>query len=359
MLAIDVREACSNAATGKAQWARYFTEEVLRREVRVHLLAHHAEHSWLQGKPVLTFPGMRGGGFAWHAAAARAARRLGAVYVSPTSYIVPAFAPRSLPTVAVIHDLIAFRGEPHAWKPTIIERLTLPLVARRSSLLCTISAATQRDVLARYPFAAERTATIGAGPVDDDVASGSHDLPAEHRAAVICIATLCPRKNQLRLVRAHAALPLDVRERHPLLLIGQRGWHDAEIVRLAQTTPFVHWLGFVPDAALGGMLDAAAALAYPSLYEGFGMPLLTAFRRGIPALTAAGGSLAEVAKDAALIVDPLSVDALRDGLHRILTDESLRASLRERGHARAACFSWSATVDAFLEAARAHGLISR
>lgn len=358
MFAIDVREALSPAATGKAQWVKFFTQELLRRNVPLRLLCHDVAHPWLAGADVLHFSGMQHRGLRWHARAARAALAAGLPYVSPTSYIVPAFAPSGLRTITIVHDLIAFGPEPHELRARLIERCTLPLAVRRTALLCTVSDATKHDLVSRYPFAAARTSVIGSGPVDDPAPAAATFNPA-YTGAVLCIGTLSPRKNQLRLAQAHAQLPLDLRERHPLVLVGKRGWRDAETVRFARNTPYIHWMGFLPSQQVADILSSAAVLAYPSLYEGFGMPLLTAFSAGVPALTAAGGSLAEVAGDAALIVDPYSVAALRDGLLRLLTDEPLRATLRNRGAERAQHFTWASTVDAFLEAARAKRLLDR
>jgi glycosyltransferase involved in cell wall biosynthesis len=106
----------------------------------------------------------------------------------------------------------------------------------------------------------------------------------------------------------------------------------------------VRFLGYVPDEDLPALYSGALLLAFPSLYEGFGLPVLEAMACGTPVLTSNVSATAEVADGAALLVDPRSVDALASALGRLLTDDALRADLRRRGLARAAEFSWERTA---------------
>ncbi|MEM6456641.1 MAG: glycosyltransferase family 1 protein, partial [Acidobacteriota bacterium] len=151
---------------------------------------------------------------------------------------------------------------------------------------------------------------------------------------------------------AHARLPDAVRRAHPLVLVGGAGWHsDALRAKLARAgdgdgDPPIRWLGHVDDAELPALYAAASMLAYPSLEEGFGLPVLEAMACGCPVLTSDRGALREVVGggDFALRVDPTDVDALCDGLHRLLTDDALALALRQRGPDRAAHFAWSRTA---------------
>ena len=346
-LAIDVREACSSMRTGKGQWCYGFVGEILRRGIPVRLLsdrpppAHWLAHANVSAA-VLSSTGWR-----WHIHAMREiVRHPDAVYVSPTSYIVPAFASRSVRCIPVVHDMIAFRGEPHDRRATIIERALLGRALRRAAHGCTVSDATRTDLLRRFPhLPPERITPIFAGlpwgtPAQRDPQDG----------VVLCIGTLCPRKNQLRLIEAFARLPDAVRERSALVLIGGRGWHDDAIVHAARSTPSVKWMEYLSDAACVDALQRCAVFALPSLYEGFGLAVLDALARGIPTLTSDRGSLREVAGEAALVVDPENTLSIRDGLARLLTDASLRTTLARRGMEQARMFSWARTVDLFLGA---------
>ena len=341
---IDVRDACRSGRTGKGQWTYGFVSELLRRKIPLTLLTDaDVPVEWkAEGCSVVR---MSGSGLRWHWNVLRWLKsRPGATYISPTSYIVPAFAPRSVRCIPMIHDLIAFRGEHHDRKATMIERLLLPRVIRRCRILCSISESTKQDLLMRFPHLDPlRITPIFAGP------SHMHpELSHSDGRTILCIATLCPRKNHLRLIQAFTALPVDGRSSHRLVLAGGRGWHDDEIIQTAKTTPGVEWLGYVDGKGYDELLKSCTVFALPSLYEGFGMQILDALQRGIPVLTSDRGSLRELADGAALIVDPEDVGSISRGLETLLRDASVRSDLAEKGRQRAALYSWRRTVDTFL-----------
>lgn len=163
------------------------------------------------------------------------------------------------------------------------------------------------------------------------------------RGYVLSVSTLEPRKNFDRLLAAHASLPPDLRTRAPLVIAGGRGWGvtlaNAAAER-AQRSGELKLLGFVPDADLVALYARAAMCAYPSLYEGFGLPVIEAMACAVPVVTSETTALRETAGDAALLVDPLDVDAIADALRRVLENDALAAELRIRGPARAATFTW-------------------
>lgn len=348
-LAIDCREALSEKPTGKARWAHCFLTELFTRNLPVLLLgnrplptAWQLPHVQSQVLP----SGMR-----WHLHAARflASRRSEFTYFSPTSFIVPFLAGGAVPTIPLVHDLIAFRGEPHQRKAQIIERLTLRRALAQACHVCAISEATKHDLLNRYGFLkSENISVIFAGPYSETAPSNVPD-----GRTVLSVGTLCPRKNQLSLIRAFANLPEAIRERSRLIIAGGRGWHDREIVRLARETPGVEWRGYVTDQDYESLLSSASVFALPSLYEGFGMPVLDALQRGIPVLTSKRGSLPEVAGEAALFVDPEDEAALTQGLKTLLEDDTIRQRLRTAGPLQASQFSWKRTVDLFLSGVQA------
>ncbi len=343
-LTIDVREACTLQKTGKGQWTYGFVTELLQRSLPVTLLTDtDLPPQWARAQSFTVR--IRGHGLLWHYHVLRWLRKHpGVTYVSPVSYIVAAFCPLSVRCIPVIHDLIAFMDEPHDRKAKLIERLMLPRAIRKARHVCTISESTKRDVLNRYPhLPQERVTPIFAGPM--------HMHPERHHSdgkTILCIATLCPRKNQLRLIEAFASLPDDLRSNHRLVLGGGRGWDDHEIVKAAKNTPGVEWLGYVDSAAYESLLHTCHIFALPSLYEGFGMQILDALQRGIPVLTSNRGSLREVADGAALIVDPQDIESIRNGLERLLREPELRKEMSQKGRQRAEIYSWKRTVDLFL-----------
>lgn len=341
-LVIDVREACRPQRTGKGQWTYGFVSELLRRKFPMTLVTDRdLPDGWKNANGMH----ISGSGIRWHWKVVRWLKNQANVtYLSPTSYLVPAFAPRTVRCIPVIHDLIAFHDEPHDRKATLIERWTLPRVIRRCDCLCTISESTKKDLLARYPdLDPERVTPIFAGPLHPHPEKSQPD-----RKTILCVATLCPRKNQLRLICSFAQLPEDLRSTHRLVLAGGRGWQDAEIVRAARETPGVEWLGYIDGKQYESLLSTCTVFALPSLYEGFGMQILDALQRGVPVLTSDRGSLKELADGAAQIVDPESTESISRGLEELLRDAPFRSGLAEKGRRRAALYSWRRTVDLFL-----------
>ena len=162
-----------------------------------------------------------------------------------------------------------------------------------------------------------------------------------------------PRKNLVRLVRAYRRL-VAAGAPHALVLAGALGYHPGPLMaELKEPGPGrVILTGHVSDDALDALFRGAAAFVYPSLSEGFGLPVLDAMARGIPCVVSATSSLPEVAGDAAVLVDPTSTTGLFDALTRVVSDEELIARLAETGRARAAGFSWRRTAEATLDVYR-------
>lgn len=354
VFAVDVREACRSIRTGKAVWTYGFVTELLRRSHIVYLctdapLPPQWERMLKEHSDRMRTITVSSGVF-WHWRMARVISALPTldIYVSPTSFLVPFLLGSKTAYVPVVHDLIAFMHEPHNWKAKLIERLTLSRVLKHAAMVCTVSSQVQRDLLMRFPsLSSDDVRVLFAGP-----SALQPPARSSHPRTIVHIGTLCPRKNQAKLIEAFSRLPRELRAMHPLVIIGARGWHDEEIIRAIQSSEFVQWKGYLPDGERDACLQDAKVFAYPSLYEGFGLPVLDAMRAGIPVLTTQRGSLREVAGEAAVFVDPDDVESIRDGLERLLTDSALLERLQKEGPAQAAMFSWGATVDRFLEAMR-------
>jgi glycosyltransferase involved in cell wall biosynthesis len=173
------------------------------------------------------------------------------------------------------------------------------------------------------------------------------------QAYLLVVATQEPRKNLARLARAYAALPDQLRARHPLVVVGARGWLSAELERTLaplEARGEVRRLGYVDEADLPLLYAGAHAFAFPSLYEGFGLPVLEALASGVPVLTSRGSSLAEIVRgvdgDLALCVDALDEGSLRHGLERVLTDAEWRVRVVAHGVEHARAFTWARCIDA-------------
>ncbi len=284
----------------------------------------------------------------WLGAAARAAHGECDVLLATNTYALCVLV--RVPSVAVVYDLVAFDPEMRAPRGSLAERLTLPLAMRRARALVCISEATRGALVERFPVAAGKALAI---PLAADPAFGvSEPTDADvlkrlglEKPYLLCTGTLEPRKNLPRLIAAFAALPRSLRERFDLVLAGARGWNEAETFAAVHAhAGLVRTLGYVEDADLRALYRRAAAFAFPSLGEGFGLPVLEAMTAGTPVLASDLPVLREVGGDAALYADPHSVEALSAGLADLLGDEAQRTRRTRLGHARATKFSWRRTA---------------
>jgi glycosyltransferase involved in cell wall biosynthesis len=194
-------------------------------------------------------------------------------------------------------------------------------------------------------------------PIDDGEAlaefRGQHGLPDRF---ILYLGTIEPRKNLLRLIDAYAELRRDRVTEWPLIIAGGRGWQDEAVFQRAAETSVardIRFAGYVPDQELPLWYNAAALFVYPSEYEGFGLPVLEALACGAPVVTGDRSSIPEVAGDAAVLVDPSSTQAIRDGMACVLEDNSFRAQLATRGPQRAREFSWRRMAEETLAVYRA------
>jgi glycosyltransferase involved in cell wall biosynthesis len=252
--------------------------------------------------------------------------------------------------VVTMHDLIYLR-HPDTTTSFLgrgLQRLA-PAVARSATRLIADSQATADDLGALLGIAPAKVDVVPCGPGLPSAATPTPE--AELRAAlglgdrrlVLSVSARRPHKNLVRLIEAVALLPDDV----ALVLPGYPGPQDDELRAHAQAAGVghrVHLAGWVDDAGLEGLYAAATCLAFPSLAEGFGLPVLEAMVRGVPVACSGVSSLPEVAGDAALLFDPLSVEAIAGAVSHLLEDPALRSRLVARGHERAARFSWERTA---------------
>jgi len=264
-----------------------------------------------------------------------------------TEHLLPPL--RGMPTVLTVHDLV-FRRYPEHHKPLNRWFLkgAMPLFCRRAHHIIAVSHQTRRDLLQAYGLAPEKITVIheAAGPAfrprsDRAVAAARarYALPPRY---VLYVGTIEPRKNLSRLLGAFERLrAADLAD--ALVVVGRRGWlYDGFFADLARSSvkDAVLLPGFVPDDDLAAVYAGALALAFPSEFEGFGLPVVEAMACGAPVVCSNTSSLPEVAGDAALLVDPRDTEALAAALARIASDPALAAELRRRGAERAAGFSW-------------------
>jgi glycosyltransferase involved in cell wall biosynthesis len=288
----------------------------------------------------------------WHILAARAANRECDTFLSSNSYLTAWFL--RVPCVLIVYDLVAF--DP-AMRPNrrsaVIERVTLGLAVRRSAAFVAISQATADALAARYPRAAARTTVAPLGTAPGLVAELDPAQAAELPPAgfVLAVGTLEPRKNLPRLVSAYSSLPAEIQGRHPLVVVGALGWETGNTLSALQSLgERCTMLGYVSDEALAELYRRCTVFCYPSLGEGFGLPVLEAMAAGAAVLTSNVSSLPEVGGEAVAYADPSMVDDIAAQLESLLGDEPRLAALGELARARASEFSWGRFAERTLRA---------
>ena len=266
-----------------------------------------------------------------------------------TDFVLPPVHTRSLLTV---HDL-SFVRVPETASPPLKRYLdvVVPRSVQRADHVLADSQATKDDLIELYGTPAEKITVLLSGvdarfkPTQGANVRQKYNIPA--RPYIFSVGTVQPRKNYARLIHALAAVRargLDV----GLVIAGGKGWLDDPIyaaIADAGMGDYVQFIGFADDADLPALYSDALITALPSLYEGFGFPVIESMACGTPVLTSTVSSLPEVAGDAAIMVEPTGLEAIAEGLERLITDEALRAQLVERGLARAKQFTWERTAE--------------
>jgi glycosyltransferase involved in cell wall biosynthesis len=224
------------------------------------------------------------------------------------------------------------------------ESLARNVLARAAGLIA-ISENTRQDAVRLLGLDPGRIEVIYPGVAD--VYFGAQRRPSE-RPYVLYLGTIEPRKNVDTLLDAWAGMRF--RREFDLVIAGPRGWaSEKTMARLASRPEGVRYLGYIPEDELPGLVAGATAFVYPSIYEGFGLPVAQALAAGVPVITSNVSSLPEVTGEAALLVDPRSAAELAAAMDRLLSSPDLQQQLRAAGPARAEQFRWSANARKSLE----------
>jgi alpha-1,3-rhamnosyl/mannosyltransferase len=271
-------------------------------------------------------------------------------------------APRGARLTGTLHDLTTLlMPELHAAANVRADRHFLSWISGQAGRLIAVSRHTLEDAVRLLRFDPERMEVIYPG-----VAESFFDNPERRTAEVrrrlglgrpyaLFVGTIEPRKNLDRLLEAWAGLKRSLREEFDLVVAGPPGWSSESTLARLGAAPGVRYLGYVPESELPPLTAGAAVFLYPSLYEGFGLPVAQAMACGVPVVASGVSALPEVVGEAGLLVDPQSVAEIRAAVERLLLSPSLRAGLAVRARQRAACFRWeraaAASVSFFERAA--------
>ena len=289
----------------------------------------------------------------------RAARALDAIQADVahfTNGMIP-FA-TSVSTVVTIHDLsLRLYPQCHPVRRLLLNRPLMQVAMRQASAIVAVSNSTRRDLLRLHGVSAGRVSVVHEAaspafrPIRDrarlELMRTKYRLPERF---ILYVGTIEPRKNLGRLMAAvaqarAAGMP------HHLVCVGPYGWSSRDLTGLIERldlTPYVHFTGYVPFEDLPTLYNLGELFVFPSLYEGFGLPVVEAMACGTPVITANSSSLGEIAGDAAITVDPSSTEALAQAIRSLAMDEARRRDLSERGRQRSRTFSWAQTAKEML-----------
>lgn len=349
---------------GLARYTERLAAQIARdHAASVDLRLFYNMHSGQTPPPSLAgFPAhtLRLGQYAWRMSAL--ASQMAGIPYTPIARTLRGMGPRAVyhapehllpclpgPTVLTVHDLIFERyPEHHTRRNVLFLRAALPRFVRAAGAVVAVSAHTKRDLVEIYGADPAKIHVIHEG-IDARFAPASGAEVARVRAKwspdrpwLLMVGTLEPRKNHATALYALRRLRDEGRP-HRLLIVGGKGWLFAPIAALVDDLGLgsdVVFTGYAPDADLPPLYTGADAVLVPSLYEGFGFPVLEAMACGAPVVASHASSLPEVAGGAALLVPPTDADALAAAVRLLLTQPALAETLRRRGLRQAAGFRW-------------------
>jgi glycosyltransferase involved in cell wall biosynthesis len=329
-----------------------------RGDENLDLVAYHVGDAWMTSSPRLHFqrlltsnPFVRLGA---ELPLRSLAQRLDVLHMT---YGAPVWS--AAPIVLTVHD-ICYATNPEWFSPRDLRVLSsvVPRSIGLAAYVITDSESARREIMEHYHVPEEKISNIpigaGAGsatitPEEARAELASLDLNAE-RPYLLTVGNLQPRKNLVRLVEAFNQLVsggLDI----DLVIVGPRHFRSEEVLQAAQSAMGrIHFTGYISDRQLAACYRCSTAFVLPSLYEGFGLPVIEAMSHGVPVACSDAGALPEVCGDAAVLFDPRSIEAIAAAVGQILSDSELRERLSRAGQARAAQFSWKQCAELTLAA---------
>lgn len=275
------------------------------------------------------------------------------------SHRLPLLLPKKLVKVLTIHDLIWRRTPETMRKRTwLTESVLMPFNLQKADIILADSLSTAADLETDYPKIAHKIRHVPLGSEhmtskclssikQKDPAILETTIDTSEKQYVLFVGTIESRKNLTRLLLAYAQLPVALKKEFKLVIVGGKGWGHVNLEKQISELGLqesVALCGYVSEIELLDLYKKAYCLAMPSLYEGFGLPILEAQRFGVPVVTSNNSSMPEVAGDGAILVDPYSVNSISNGLKELLQNNTLRQELSNKAIKNVEKYSWEQTA---------------
>lgn len=285
------------------------------------------------------------------------------VYLNPPdilfipAHTLPLIRPRGLKSIVTIHDLgYEYLEEYHKFPQRLYLNKSTVFASKHASHLIAVSQATKKDLVERLGVSSSRISVVYEGINKEIFKPQSKKVVGEVKEKyglkeyLLFVGTIQPRKNLKNLILAYAQIynKYDI----DIVIAGKSGWLDKDIYQLPKELNIegrVKFLHYVPQKDLPALYSGAKALTFPSLFEGFGLPIVEAFACGLPVLTSNVSSMPEVANNSALLINPYDIFSITKGLEQILSNNNLREQLTRKGFERAKLFSWEKAAKETIE----------
>lgn len=293
------------------------------------------------------------------------------VYISPNYTTSPLHS--GYKVISVVHDLIPFFYKKYfgsaslKWRLFYSNLFLIRKMLQAASVIVAVSRSTKHDLvnLVNVPENKVRVIYEGVDPSFKKIEANSingflKDVGLD-KSYIIFVGTLEPRKNIVRIIQAYNAVRKSSSYQGLLVIVGKKGWQYEPIFKEIEKSEFknsIKYMSYVKDSFLPALISGAEVLVYPSLYEGFGLPILEGMACGTPVITSKISSMPEVGGPAAFYVDPYNVDEIAGGLSKIVNDQEMRSRITKMGYAQLKKFSWDKTAEEVLKLSYGLGRIS-
>jgi len=265
------------------------------------------------------------------------------VFISPT--FLDFDLTLKIPQVLVVHDLTNFLFPEHAGaKISQIYQKMTRVSCQKAARIITVSESTRSDVTKLLNIDPDKVVCIYPGTIGFPEIASILPNDLKSKSYIFNVGTIEPRKNLVNLIKAYNLLSKNIQEKYPLAIAGAKGWNNQTELNEFGKNKNIVWLGYVTDSELGKLYQEAKVFVYPSLYEGFGLPIAEAMQFSVPVITSNVSSMPEVVGEAGILIDPEKPEEIKSVMEELLSNEVKLESMKQKSLSQAEKFSWDKTA---------------